>query len=270
MKLTILGSGTIIPDPQRNPSGLLLEHAQQQWALDLGPGNLQRLQAHAVSPPSLDGLLLSHFHLDHVGDLPHLLFGLRIPGNARTKPLVLHGPRGLKRLLEGYGELWGRWIEPRGYEIEIHEWEEGDQFFLGDLKVEVFEALHGGDKQHCLSYRIATPAGSIFAWSGDSDYSESLLRCCHNADLALLDCACSEENKVEGHMSPGLCGAVAANAGIEQTVLTHFYPRSFRLPEDSLLEPERRELHARYRAQFAEKAHKEPVLASDGMIFELV
>ena len=62
------------------------------------------------------------------------------------------------------------------------------------------------------------------AYSGDSLYCDSLVRLCGAADLAILDCSFPENRPGAGHLHAGLCGLVAQEAGVNQLVLSHFYP----------------------------------------------
>ena len=65
---------------------------------------------------------MSHFHTDHVGDLPAILFalenGLRDP---RRAPLTLIGPAGFAGFLGALGDLLGRHLTQPGFELRIAE-----------------------------------------------------------------------------------------------------------------------------------------------------
>ena len=72
-----------------------------------------------------------------------------------------------------------------------------------------------------FSVRIEYNNKSI-VYSGDTDYSDEIIKISKNADLLILEC--SFPYKTEGHLTPSLCGRIAANANAKKLVLTHMYP----------------------------------------------
>ena len=75
--------------------------------------------------------------------------------------------------------------------------------------------------KNSVSYRIEHNNKSII-YSGDTDYSNEIIKISKNADLLILEC--SFPYKAEGHLTPSLCGKIAAKANVKKLVLTHFYP----------------------------------------------
>ena len=73
MQLTILGSGTGVPLPQRSPAGVLVQIGATPLLFDLGPGTIPRLNAVGVSYRDLEHVFLTHLHPDHTLDLVMLL-----------------------------------------------------------------------------------------------------------------------------------------------------------------------------------------------------
>ena len=62
-------------------------------------------------------------------------------------------------------------------------------------------------------------------YSGDTDYTENLITLAENANILICECSHPDEEKVQGHLCPSLAGGIAASAGVQKLVLTHFYPR---------------------------------------------
>jgi ribonuclease BN (tRNA processing enzyme) len=87
MLVTILGSGTAVPVPDRFPAGYLVQAGGQQLLVDCGPGILRRLAQAGVGLEAIDAVFLTHYHTDHCADLGPLLFALRSPRYAGRKPL---------------------------------------------------------------------------------------------------------------------------------------------------------------------------------------
>ena len=65
MKLTVLGSGTCLSDPERGAPGYLLQDRDTSIVIDSGSGTLQRLGRAGLNPVTIDGLVYTHRHVDH-------------------------------------------------------------------------------------------------------------------------------------------------------------------------------------------------------------
>jgi ribonuclease BN (tRNA processing enzyme) len=218
MQLVILGSGTSIPVADRFPAGYLLRTGDREVLVDCGPGVLRRLAQAGGSLARLDDVLLTHYHTDHCADLAALLFALRSPQFAGRHPLHLHGAPGLCRLVETLTAAWP-WLQPRGYELVLHERTPG-AFALGDAAVRAVAIRHTAQS---LGYRVTTAAGAI-AFSGDADECDELVELARGVDTFVCDAATPDEQKLDGHLTPGLAAAYAERAGCRRLVPTHFYP----------------------------------------------
>lgn len=69
MKVTLLGTGNPVPDPNRGGSATLLQAGSTYFLFDAGRGVLQRLLAAGVLPGMLSAVFLTHLHSDHITDL---------------------------------------------------------------------------------------------------------------------------------------------------------------------------------------------------------
>ncbi|MCB9883996.1 MAG: ribonuclease Z [Planctomycetes bacterium] len=218
MRLTILGSGTAIPEADRFPAGYLLQTEALTAMVDCGPGTLRRLAQAGGSIAQLDAVLLTHYHTDHCADLAALLFALRSPQFEGRAPMHLYGATGLERLVGKLTEAWP-WLAPRGYELRLHELTPGG-FALGDINMQAIPIRHTAQS---LGYRATTAAGTM-AFSGDADTCDELVDLARDADVFVCDAATPDDEKLDGHLTPGLAAAYAARGGARHLVLTHFYP----------------------------------------------
>jgi ribonuclease BN (tRNA processing enzyme) len=218
MQVTILGSGTAVPVPDRFPAGYLVQAQGLHVLVDCGPGTLRRLAQAGVGLEALDAVLLTHFHTDHCADIGPLLFALRNPRYAGRRPLTVCAAPGLQRFVRGLADIWP-WTLPRDYELELRELVPGDHA-LGALR---FRALPIRHTAQSLGYRFEDGGGSA-AFSGDADECDELVELARDVDLFVCDAAFPDAGRVEGHLTPGLAGAHAERAKARTLVLTHFYP----------------------------------------------
>ena len=97
VRLTVIGSSPAWPNPGSAQSGYLVE-GDRPLLLDCGPGVLGRLRELELYPRSI---AITHFHLDHWGDLVPWVWGaLAGPGATLEKPELLAPPGGRERLAD--------------------------------------------------------------------------------------------------------------------------------------------------------------------------
>lgn len=218
MIITILGSGTCIPNARRASPGLTIELEGSTLLIDPSAGSLHRMAKNGLFPTAISHVLFSHYHPDHTGDLVPLLFASRIPDHFPIGHLSLIGPTGLKDFYSALQQVYGHWIEPEKGQLVIREMTTGIHEFNG-WSVEALPVEH---TDNSVGFRFRNRAGSVFAYSGDSDYCGNLIELLRYSDTALVEC--SSPLKVPGHLTPELAGKVALEAGVKKLVLTHLYP----------------------------------------------
>ena len=221
MEGRILGSGTAVPHPRRGTAGNLVRRSGATILIDTGLGTLQKLAILGISPAEPDAVAFTHLHLDHTAELAPLLFCLRNVGIGRTKTLTLLGAPGLRDFYERLRRMYGSWVEPEGYPLEIEEISDRP-VSLGSLVLTGFPVMH---TPQSLAFRVEDPGtGKAAAFSGDTDLCEGLVAAARDADVAVFECSFPDEHKVEGHLTPGEAGTAASSARVRKLVLTHFYP----------------------------------------------
>jgi ribonuclease BN (tRNA processing enzyme) len=221
MEMIVLGSGTSVPHPARGSAGYLVHGCGRTILVDAGPGTLQKLAALAVSLAEPDAAVFTHLHLDHTADLAPLLFALRNPGIGRTRTLTLLGAPGFRDFYARLRRMYGAWVEPLDYPLEIEEID-ARPVSLGGFTLRAFPVSH---TPQSVAYRVEDPAaGKTVAFSGDTDRCEGLVEAARDADLAVFECSFPDGRKVEGHLTPGEAGEIASRSGAKRLLLTHFYP----------------------------------------------
>lgn len=240
MKLTVIGSGTAVPSAARGSPCCHLELDGRGIVFDLGSGSVRELWRRGVDVREIEALALSHFHPDHTADLVPLLFALRNPEFSRLRRLVIAGPEGTRAYLDSLEELYGDWVRPRGYPLEVLEVDRDGVDFRDWRLI----AAPTGHTAESVAFRVEGRGGAVVVYGGDSPYSESLVTLASAADLLVLECSFPEERPEEGHLTPSKAAMIAARSGARRLVLTHFYPAA---EESDLVTPVRRhydgELH---------------------------
>lgn len=217
-ELIVLGSGTAVPVPHRFPAGYLVRSDESRVMVDCGPGTLRRLAQAGVSPAELDAVLLTHYHTDHCGDLPALLFALRSPQLPRRSPLIVYGAPGLERLVAKLTEAWP-WLAPKDYQLDLRELQPGS-FDAHGFEITAVPIRHTAQS---LGYRMRR-GDAVLALSGDADTCDELVTLANDADVFVCDCAAPDDSRIAGHLTPTLAADYAQRARVRELVLTHFYP----------------------------------------------
>ena len=236
MKLTILGSGGSIANPDRMSTGFLLETSESSWVIDFGGGSFYRLynDLNYDYVSKVDGVFISHPHVDHLVDLMRFMHSLynstvyadwrKRPQDNRTKPLYLHG---YPRFKEDYEKLRVMFPERREkYEVSVNEHGE-DTFQTKDLKVTTKIVPHVPEHFTAIGFRIEAE-GKTLMYSGDSAYSEALVELAKDVDLALMESSIfptlyKQRGPGKTHISPYEGGKIARQATVKKLVLTHLY-----------------------------------------------
>jgi len=118
MIVTLLGTGSPIPDANRAGPATLVQAGGVNLLVDCGRGVSMRLAAAGIpGPPFLHRVLLTHQHSDHVTDLNDLLT-MRWVMSPVPNPLPVTGPPGTEALVE---RTLAMLVEDVGYRIAHHD-----------------------------------------------------------------------------------------------------------------------------------------------------
>ncbi len=217
MKIHLLGVNGPFPESGGATSGYLLEHRDTLIQFDFGSGILSRLTAKAA-PESLQAIFLSHWHFDHMADLPVLMYRLQSSGTVlpvfapedRSSPLF--------QLISSAPNFRLTLLKP------------GDVLSFGDLSVHVGSARH---PVPAVGFRISGPGGD-WGYTGDTNTHPDLCGFYRGVRLLIADgpflSDSWDENKP--HLSGALAASLARDAGCDQLILSHLSPV---VPSEALL-----------------------------------
>lgn len=220
MEIIILGSGTGVPSLKRGAPGLVVRIEKEVLLFDSGPGTLNRLLMVGIDYRKLDYIFYTHFHPDHIAELVPFLFACKYHSSPRTKSLKIIGPKGLENMYFSLLEVYGEWITPEKYAVEINELDSNP--YTGKNWTVYSKPLKHTDPS--IGYRIDEEGKSV-VYSGDTDYCHEIVELAKNTDLFILECSFPNDRyKVRGHLTPHLSGKIARESGCKHLILTHLYP----------------------------------------------
>ncbi len=224
-RLTILGSGTCVPDLNRSSSSVLFETGDLETKIlfDTGAGCSKRLMEAGASIFDISYIFYSHLHPDHTGELASILFSLKYSDAGERRKLTFVAAKGFSEFFEKLCTAYGSWIRPEPSLFGIIELdnEKSDSVTCGDITIHSEPVDH---TDQSLAYRIITPDDKVIAISGDSEFCDGLRTISEHADLFVCESSHPDELKIAGHMTPSLAGRVANRSEVKKLVLTHFYP----------------------------------------------
>lgn len=221
MEVIIIGSGTGVPSRRRGSPAVGVKAGQHFVLLDIGSGTLRAMLQYDLNFNDIDILCLSHHHPDHVGDLAAFLFASRYSlGYTRQTPFWLVAAQGFGEFHQSLKSAWGQWVEPPAGLMQVQELarDRPDTLTWADLTIKTAPVNHIATS---LAYRLEF-GGRTVVYSGDTDWSDTLIELARGADLFILEA--SNPFKVSGHLTPLEAGRLAAQAGVTRLVLTHIYP----------------------------------------------
>lgn len=222
LEIIVLGSGTRVLNPERSMAGYAVRAPESFVLLDCGDGVI-RLGLEAGLPMlQIDAILFSHLHLDHLADLPPLLWALHGEGQQRAeRPLYLFGPPGLRSFFEGMIGLYGDWILRVPCEIVVREVQH-ERFNIGACEVQAYAMAHGVPAN---GYRLQAQS-RVIAYTGDTGPCEAAIALARNADVLITECSFPNGQESPTHLTAGEVGRMAAQARCKRVLLSHLYPEA--------------------------------------------
>ncbi len=146
LDICLLGTGGMMPLPNRWLTALMARHNGSNLLIDCGEGTQITIKQKGWSFKPIDTICFTHFHGDHISGLPGLL--LTMGNSDRREPLTMIGPKGLARVVNGL-----RVIAPElPFEIKFVELEEDFQtIHHKGYQIEAYRLNH---KVLCYGYNL--------------------------------------------------------------------------------------------------------------------
>ncbi|MBW2262443.1 MAG: ribonuclease Z [Deltaproteobacteria bacterium] len=223
MRLIVLGCGGSVPDGSRNGPGFWIEGEEAKVLLDCGAGILPALPRRVRDWTGITHIFLSHFHIDHVVELPAILFALEhAPGiEERTAPLEILGPPGTARLVGGLESAFERDFTQQRFDVAVREVGPGNAHAIAPgCTLRVLSVPHTDES---LAVRI-DERGAAVGYTGDTAPSPDLAAFFRGCDVLIADCSLDEPSQGAGHLSVEETARLASDASVPRLVATHLFP----------------------------------------------
>jgi ribonuclease Z len=219
-KLIILGSANAVPDGEHENTHLAVVGRESTLLIDCASNPIVRLSQAGIQLDKISGIILTHFHPDHVSGTPLLLMNLWLLG--RKKPLDIFGlPHTLDRL-EGLLDFyeWSHW--PNFFPVTFHRLPEEDLFLVvdtDDYRVYTSPVRH---LIPTIGLRIEfASSGKSLAYSCDTQPCQEVVNLAAGVDVLLHEAT----GATPGHSSAEQAGAAACQAEVGMLYLIHYPTR---------------------------------------------
>jgi ribonuclease BN (tRNA processing enzyme) len=220
MHLTIIGCGDAFGSGGRFNTCFKLETAKATLLVDCGASSMTALNAQSIDTNIIDGIVLSHLHGDHFGGLPFLLLHAQFVAR-REKPLLIAGPPGtgerVDTLLEACFPKAKAGI-PWRFQWKVQEIAVGVPTDVLGHTVLTAEVVHQSGAPS-TALRLSD-GDKLFAYSGDTEWTDALLGIAQGADLFICECY-GFAGKLTGHISWETLRPRLADLKARKIMLTH-------------------------------------------------
>lgn len=260
INVIVCGSGSPMTDADRNGPCTAVVVGGRVFLVDVGENATETLARMGLRPGDVDGVMLTHFHSDHIDGLGGLSVQ-RWVGGSRATPIALYGVEGVQRIAAGFDEAYaidngyrtghhGPVVAPpsgAGYAARVFATPTpGNPVVVldeGGLKITAFRVEHN-PADPAVGYRFDYKGRSVVI-SGDTRASAEVERMSKGVDLlvhealnpqmvmmlrkAALDAHRDNVAKImndilDYHTPPVEAAGIAQRAGARALLLTHIIP----------------------------------------------
>lgn len=264
MRVLVCGTSAPLPSPNRAKACIAVFAGGKFYVVDTGPESVENLMLSGIPMSEIGGVMLTHFHSDHIGDLGELQ--LQTWAGGRKHSLPVYGGPGVEQVVDGFNRAYA---QDQGYRTEHHgetvmpsaawgmvarpvvldgaltSFKNRTRIFLDDggLRVTAIEVDHS-PIEPAYAYRFDYKGRSIVV-SGDYKRHEPLAQAATDADILFsealsrsmitsLERAANKADRSntatimrdiqDYHVSPEEAAELANQAGVRELVYYHLAP----------------------------------------------
>ena len=104
LRVAVCGTSAPLPSKARAKACVAVIAGGKIYIVDTGPESVENLMLWNLPLARVEGVLLTHFHSDHIGDLGEL--NLQTWAAGRPKPLAVYGGPGVETVVAGFNEAY--------------------------------------------------------------------------------------------------------------------------------------------------------------------
>ena len=219
VSVRFVGSGDSFGSGGRFQTCIVVDGPRSRFAIDFGASSLIALAQQGIEHNSLDAILITHLHGDHCAGVPFLLIDAMLAAK-RTRPLVIAGPRDLRRRMDAIREALfpGSHVMTPTFELAWIEMVPGQPHQILDLVVTPQPARHTAET-HPTALRVDV-GGKVVAYTGDTEWTDDVARVARGADLFIAECYFYDK-PIKWHLNYPTLAAQRDGIGAKRVILTH-------------------------------------------------
>jgi len=264
LRVALCGTSAPLPSADRAKACVTVFAGGKFYIVDAGPESVENLVRWGIPMASIGGVMLTHFHSDHIGDLGEL--NLQTWAGGRPSPLMVYGGPGVEAVVDGFNVAYR---QDQGYRTAHHTaavmspaaWPmiarpiamPGDpspamdrsHVVLNDgaLTVTAYEVDHAPIAP-AYAYRFDYQGRSVLV-TGDLKYNPSLVKAARGADVMVSEAIAMSMTRALGqgaraagrdraakimhdiedyHITPEQSSQIANDAGVKLLVFYHLLP----------------------------------------------
>jgi ribonuclease Z len=104
LRVAVCGSSAPLPSEERAKACVAVFAGGKFYVVDVGPESVENLNLWGIPLAEIGGVLLTHFHSDHIGDLGELQ--LQTWAGGRAQPLPVYGGPGVEGVVDGFNRAY--------------------------------------------------------------------------------------------------------------------------------------------------------------------
>jgi ribonuclease BN (tRNA processing enzyme) len=219
VSVRFVGSGDSFGSGGRFQTCILVDGPQSRFAIDFGTSSLIALAQQGIEHDSIDAIVLTHLHGDHCGGVPFLLMDAML-GAKRTRPLIVAGPRDVKRRMAEIREALfpGSHVMTPKFALTWLEMEAGHPHRILDLVVTPQPARHTAETNP-TAIRVEV-GGKVVSYTGDTEWTEEVAKVAAGADLLIAE-SYYYNKPIKWHLNYPDIAARRQTLGARRVILTH-------------------------------------------------
>jgi ribonuclease Z len=195
LQAVVCGSASPLGNTDRAQACIAIVTPQHLYIVDAGAGSAAKVNRAQLPMNRLQGVLLTHFHSDHIAEIYELNLASWVQG--RPEPLRVFGPKGVNKVIDGINNTYEAdrnyrtghhgedLLPPRLGKLSSTTIKSGVILEDGDLTITAYTAEHP-PIEPAVGYRFDYRGRSIVV-SGDSNVTEMTREIASDADLLFHD-----------------------------------------------------------------------------------